>query len=121
MLWHAAAGALIAAAVGAVGGWQARAWKAGADDLQRVQAEQREALRRQEAAFGAADRLEQDRAARREQIRTITVEVPRVVERPVYRAECWDADGLRLITQAIGAAADPAQPDGPVPAASAAR
>ena len=121
MLWHAAAAAFVAAAVGAAGGWQARAWKAGADDLQRVRDEQRDALRRQEAAFGAAERFERDRQAIRTQIQTVTVEVPRVVERPVYRAECWDADGLRLVTQAIGASADPAQPDGPMPAASVAR
>lgn len=118
MLWHAAAAALVA---GAVGGWQARAWKAGADDLERIKTGQRDTLRRQEAAFGSADRLEQDRAARREVVRTITVEVPRVIERPVYRAECWDADGLRILTAAIGANADPAEPDGPVPASAPAR
>lgn len=121
MLWHAAAAALVAATVGAAGGWKVQAWRWAAADAERLQAEQRDALRRQEAAYGAAERLERERAARREQIRTITVEVPRVVERPVYRAECWDADGLRLLTQAIGAPADPAQPDGPVPASAAAR
>ena len=121
MLWHAAAAALIAAAVGAAGGWQARSWKAGADDLERVRDEQRDALRRQEAGFGAAARLEQQRERIRTEIVTVTREVPHVVERPVYRAECWDADGLRLVTQAIGAPADPAQPDPALPAASAAR
>jgi len=121
MLWHTAAAALIAAAAGAAGGWQARGWVADADELQRLQAEQRDALRRQEAAYGAAQRLELERQVIRTQIQTVTVEVPRVVERPVYRAECWDADGLRLVTQAIGATADPAQPDGPMPAASASR
>ena len=121
MLWHAAAAALIAAAAGASAGWQARGWKADADELQRVQAEQRDTLRRQEAGFGAAGRLEQQRERTRTEIVTVTREVPYVVARSVYRAECWDADGLRLITQAIGATADTAQPDGPMPAASAAR
>lgn len=121
MLWHAAAAALIAAAAGAAGGWQARAWKAGADDLERVRDEQRDTLRRQEAGFGAAGRLEQQRERIRTEIVTVTREVPHVVERPVYRAECWDADGLRLVTQAIGATSDPAQPDPALPAASAAR
>ena len=121
MLWHLIAGALVAAAVGAGGAWKVQAWRWAAADAERLQSEQRDALRRQEAAFGAAERFERDRQAIRTQIQTVTVEVPRVVERPVYRAECWDADGLRLVTQAIGASADPAQPDGPMPAASVAR
>ena len=121
MLWQLLAGAMLAAAVGAGGAWKVQAWRWAAADAERLQAEQRDALRRQEAAFGAAERFERDRQVSRTQIQTVTVEVPRVVERPVYRAECWDADGLRLITQAIGAPVDPAEPDGSVPAASAAR
>jgi hypothetical protein len=52
---------------------------------------------------------------------TITKTVDRVVERPVYRSECIDDDGLRNINAALaGAAADPSQPDAAVPAAVAA-
>ncbi len=41
MLWHAAAAGLLAAAMGFAGGWQVRAWKAGADDTERVLEDQR--------------------------------------------------------------------------------
>ena len=68
MLWHAAAAAIAAAAAGAAGGWKLRDYQADAAELVRVQAEQRDALRRQEAAFGAAERLELDRAARRARV-----------------------------------------------------
>jgi hypothetical protein len=53
--------------------------------------------------------------------RTITQTVDRIVDRPVYRNVCLDADGLRNINAAAaGRAADPGQPDAAVPAAGAA-
>lgn len=49
---------------------------------------------------------------------TITKTVDRLVDRPVYRSECIDDDGLRNINGALaGTAADPGQPDAAVPAA----
>lgn len=49
---------------------------------------------------------------------TITKTVDRLVERPVYRSDCIDADGLSSINAALaGAAPDPGQPDAAVPAA----
>jgi hypothetical protein len=53
--------------------------------------------------------------------RTITQTVDKIVDRPVYRNVCLDADGLRNINAAAaGHAADPGQPDAAVPAAGAA-
>lgn len=121
MLLHAAAAALVAAAAGAWGGWQLRDLQADADELARVQAEQRDSLRRQEAAYGASERHERDGQARREQIRTVIQEVERVIERPVYSAVCFDTDGLRLIASAIGPAAAASQPGPAMPTASGAR
>jgi len=37
-------------------------------------------------------------------VREITREVPRIVDRPVYRNVCVDADGVRLIDRAVDAA-----------------
>lgn len=37
-------------------------------------------------------------------VREITREVPKVIDRPVYRNVCVDADGLRLLTRAVEAA-----------------
>ena len=115
----AIAAAAAAAAFGA--GWQVRDWRADAAELARVQAEQRDTLRRQEAAYGASSRHEASRERLRQEIQTLTVEVERVVERPVYAAECIDADGLRLIARAIGAAPSASEPGPALPASGAAR
>lgn len=37
-------------------------------------------------------------------VREITREVPKIIERPVYRNVCVDADGVRLIERAVDAA-----------------
>lgn len=37
-------------------------------------------------------------------VREITREVPKVIDRPVYRNVCVDADGVRLIARAVEAA-----------------
>jgi len=37
-------------------------------------------------------------------VREITREVPRIIDRPVYRNVCVDADGVRLIGRAVEAA-----------------
>lgn len=71
----------------------------------------------------AAAKLEEAKAKRRVVERTITKEVDRVVEKPVYRNVCLDADGLRVANDALAGevSADPAQPHAAVPAAHAAR
>lgn len=62
-----------------------------------------------------AEKLEVDDAKADAVYRTITKTVDRVVERPVYRNVCLDADGLRNVNAALaGAAANPGQPDGVV-------
>ena len=45
---------------------------------------------------------EADKAKIRTEFLTITEEVERVVEKPVYRNICFNADGLRLIAAATG-------------------
>ena len=65
----------------------------------------------------AATGLEADREKAKVIYRTITQQVDRIVERPVYRNVCLDADGLRLARCAIrGESADSCKPDGAVPA-----
>lgn len=49
----------------------------------------------------AAARIE---AQRRSTMREIIREATTIIERPVYRADCIDADGLRLINRAVEAA-----------------
>ena len=111
--------AALAAAVIAFGaGWQVRAWKAGAEEATRLQAEQSDAAKRALRTDQAAVKHEATKAAIRQQIQTITQEVERVIEKPVYRNVCLDDDGLRLITEAL---TDPGQPAPAMPAASASR
>lgn len=60
-------------------------------------------------------------AARKTTYATITRHVDRIVDRPVYRDVCLDADGLRDINAALaGTSIDPGGAASAVPAASAA-
>ncbi len=114
-----AGGAAVALAAGFAGAWQVQGWRWEAADAQRLRVEQRDTLRRMERADGAALAHEQHRAGLRQAAQIITREVERVVEVPLYRGECLDADGLRLVQRALGATDDPGQPAPAVSAASA--
>lgn len=63
----------------------------------------------------AAVGLETDKAALRTEFLTITKEVDRVVEKPVYRNQCFDDDGLRLIATAIAGSSTTSEPAPAVP------
>lgn len=58
-----------------------------------------------DAAIARANTAESDLATERQKshvvYETITHEVDHVVDRPVYRADCLDADGLRLVNAAL--------------------
>ena len=74
-------------------------------------------------AAQAAEASQKAEVAREKQkvvYRTITQQVDRIVEKPVYRdRECFDADGLRVTNAALngGAPAPAGKPDAAVPAA----
>lgn len=75
--------------------------------------------REEEAKKGAtaATGLEVDRGKTKVVFRTITQTVDKIVERAVYRNVCLDDDGLRNANAALlGKSADPAKPDGGMPA-----
>ena len=118
MIYTHAAAAVIALALGFTGGWKTRAWKAGADDAQRLQAQAVATAQTASAADSAAAGFEKTREVIRWRTRTITQEVDRVVDRPIYRdRECLDADGLHLVAAAAaGAAPAASQPAAAVPA-----
>lgn len=113
-LWLIAVVLLAGAAAGAA----VQQWRWGAADAERVEREAEAARLQRRAADAAAVRHEGLRAQlAREQI-VLTREVDRVVEKAVYRAECFDADGLRIVQAAIGG--DPGQPAPALPASAAA-
>lgn len=90
-------------------------------NAQRDLAEQQQAARERGAQIQRIDRAatahEGDKAQIRTEFLTITQEVERVVEQPIYRDRdparpdaglCLDDDGLRLVRAATGAPSQPA-------------
>lgn len=51
-------------------------------------------------------------------VREITREVPKIIDRPVYRNVCVDADGVRLIDRAVDAANGRGAPGGGIAGAA---
>lgn len=74
------------------------------------------------AANTASTQLETVREKTRTVFRTITQEVDKIVERPVYRNVCLDDDGVQRVNAAIaaGARTAPGEPDRGVPRARSA-
>lgn len=121
MLWQYLAGGLIVFGAGFGSGWQVRAWKAGADDADRLEQAALDAKRKYENADRAGQQYEGQRAGAQARERIVIQEVERVVQKPVYRSECLDDDGLRILAADIDQYAGPGQPAPAVPAASQAR
>lgn len=116
-LWAWAGLALVA-----WGSWQRLEAKAAHAKLESERAAAiTEVFRRSEIAAGASARYEGRRAQLQQHARVITKEIDRVVEKPVYRDMCLDADGLRILSAAIAGATDPGQPAPAVSGAAAAR
>lgn len=121
MIYTHAAAALAALVLGFAGAWQVQAWRYEANAAEAAEQAREQRVQQARQADAAAASHEQFKADQAAQVQVITREVERVVEKPVYRNVCIDADGLRIISQAIGAAADPGQPAPAVPAADGAR
>lgn len=121
MIYTHAAAAIVAAALAAAGTWQVQNWRYGAKEADRLQLVAEQARHAARSADAAAAAHEADKATLRQRRQIITQEVDRVVEKPVYRDVCLDADGLRLITTAISATAPASQPAPALPATATAR
>ena len=104
---YAAAGAL---AAGLAGGYYLRDLQADAADKQRIEQAARDAARRAEHADQSAAGYETAKAADEVRERIVVKEVTRVVEKPVYRNVCIDADGLRILASDIAARTTPGEP-----------
>jgi hypothetical protein len=102
--------ALLAIAVSALTGWTVRGWKDDSEELKDVKKTQAvvDAFREHEAKVAGVleQRLQQLRANQT----IVEREREKVVDRPVYRNVCLDADGLRLIEQARTGATAASQP-----------
>ncbi len=121
MIWTHTAAALASLAIGFGAGWKVQGWRWSAADGERATSTAEVQRLRQMAADAAAGRHEAARATLAARRIVITREVDRVVEKPVYRNVCLDADGLRILAAAVGAASAPGEPAPAVPAADDAR
>jgi hypothetical protein len=115
MLYTHVAAALVSAGLAFTGGWMVRGWKAGADEVAQMRTDARTALVRAEKVDGAAVAHEGTKAKLQRQDQALDREIERVVEKPVYRNVCLDADGLRVIADALAGTPDPGEPAPAVP------
>lgn len=90
-------------------------WRHDAMDLARIEASKETERLRARAADSASANHEGFKEKERVVYQTITETVDRIVERPVYRAACFDDDGLRQLNAAIRGESEPT-PGKPAPA-----
>ena len=119
LLYGLVALAVIGAAAGFYGKIHHDGYVEGKGEVQQAWDKANQDARKHEAemsAKAAAD-LAAERANKKVVIQTRTVYVDKIVDRPVYRNQCFDNDGLRCLNAAInGTDAAGCKPDGTVPA-----
>jgi hypothetical protein len=116
-LYVYAAVAIGAAAAAAGGTWKVQDWRYGAKEAARLEAVHRDMRAAEKRVDTAAAEHEGDKREIIVQWKTITKEVDRVVEKPVYRDMCLDDDGMRVLREAI-APTPASEPPGAVPGPS---
>ena len=112
-------GFLALAILGAIGTGVYKVKQWGANEVRAEWKAANETARESERlkSFAAATGLQSDRDRARIIIQKRNVYVDKIVDRPVYRNVCLDADGLRCIASAInGTDAAGCKPDSAVPA-----
>lgn len=82
--------------------WQTQSWRASHAELQRTQAAQEQHSKNEKRSYGASESYQKESAHVKERVRTVRVNVEKIVHRPVYRNICLDADGLQQINDAAG-------------------
>lgn len=117
---HLAAG-LVAAAIGFAGGWQAQGWRRDSADLARQQKQQADSRALVRQIDKASEGYEADRSSAKTEFTTITKEVERVIEKPVYRNVCIDDDGLRQLERAARSTGYSGEPPSGMPASGTAK
>jgi len=114
--------AILLAGGGYYAGWRDRDNEAQIAAGRQIEQSHQQAVAEQQPAIVAAKQLEVANANERVIYQTITKQVDRVVDRPIYRDRCIDDDGLRLARAAIaGEVAAAAEPAGAVPGPDNAR
>lgn len=101
MLYTHTAVALVAFAAGAAGAWNVQAWRHDSAELEQIERKAKDTFRNVERQDTAVGDYTKDQANAKVIYQRIVVEVDKIVERPVYREQCMDADGLRILGAAI--------------------
>lgn len=114
MIYTHTAVAIVAMALGMASGWNVQKWRYQSKETMRLEAQVQAEKRRDKASYDASVNYEKERQNVQTRFRTITVEVEKIVDRPIYGQQCLDNDGLRIINDAIKATAS--KPSATVPA-----
>jgi hypothetical protein len=115
------AAALLAAGVAGFGAWKVQDWRYGSQEGERLELEAKERGIRAQRGDKAAAGHEADKATIQKQFVTVTETVEKIIEKPVYRDMCFDADGLRAIRDAIHGPGSSSEPAPAVPGPERAR
>jgi len=109
--------ALLSAALSGWGAWTVQDWRHDSQKLARTEAEIEKAKFDRRASDLAAVGYEKDRGQIRTEFITITERIEHVVKEPFYAGGelCLDADGLRELALATGAAPAASGASGAVP------
>jgi len=100
---------------GFAGAWKVQDWRQDAAELERAKVESRDRLKKMERGDDAAQAHEGFKAKTEIVYVDRIKRVDRIVERPVYAAQCWDADGLRELNAAIAGREPSGEPAPAVP------
>ena len=94
--------ALAALAMAFLGGWVVHGWQFDAQAKEALEKGIETADKRAVVADTASIGHEADKTKLRTQYVTITETVEKIIEKPIYSNVCFDADGLRELSAAIG-------------------
>lgn len=114
MIYTHAAAVIAGLAIGFAGAWQTQNWRHGAIEAKRLSAQVEAEKKRDKSSYDASVNFEKGKERVRTVFETIEIKVTEIVDRPVYRNICVDADGLSLLNNAI-AETSPGQPSKPLP------
>jgi hypothetical protein len=92
---------ILAFAAGGTASWNVQAWRYKAKEAEAIEIAAENAKFNRQSANKASTSFEVKRAQNEERIRTIEVEVEKIVDRPVYVTSCIDPDGLRILNEEI--------------------
>jgi hypothetical protein len=96
-------GAVLAAGIGgAAGAWKVQDWRYKAAETERKEHEQETQRLRARVADKASESHEQAKVQIKTEFQTIYRDVEHVIEKPIYRNVCFDDDGMRQLSLAIG-------------------